>query len=104
MVWIELLLLDVAENIATVMEIDHDSQQVITEQIRVTPEACDMAYLRPSEDAVATRLTSPIVTTYIDTDKISFERYVVDELARQVTIYYPGSYCALLQSFLYTFD
>jgi len=62
-------------NVATVMEIDHDSRRVISENIRVVPN--DVSSSRPSEDAVAARLTSPIVTTYVDTEKIAFERSVV---------------------------
>ena len=54
------------------MEIDHDSRRVISENIRVISN--DVASSRPSEDAVAARLTSPIVTTYVDTEKIAFER------------------------------
>lgn len=58
------------------MEIDHDARQVFTETIRVLSAAPDIALLKPSEEAVAARLTSPIVTTYIDTEKIAFERLI----------------------------
>lgn len=61
-------------DVASVMEIDHDARQVFTETIRVLSAAPDIALLKPSEEAVAARLTSPIVTTYIDTEKIAFER------------------------------
>ena len=61
------------------MEIDHDMQQVYTETMRVLPEPPDISVLLPSEDAVAARLTSPVVTTYIDTEKIAFERYGLKE-------------------------
>lgn len=54
------------------MEIDHDQKKVICEQMKVS--ANDMSVLLPTEEAVSQRLTSPIVTTYVDTDKISFER------------------------------
>nr|CAD7455802.1 unnamed protein product [Timema tahoe] len=58
---------------AIMMEVDHETQQVYVEKMRViSPE--DLQYLQPSEDVVSSRLTTPIVTTYIDTDKISFER------------------------------
>ena len=59
---------------ATVMEIDHDMRQVFTETMQVLPQVPDISFLTPSDDAVAARLTAPIVTTYIDTGKISFER------------------------------
>ncbi|XP_013416590.1 ankyrin repeat domain-containing protein 13D isoform X1 [Lingula anatina] len=61
-------------NEATVMEVDHDIRQVYTETMRVLPSPPDPTALTPSEDAVVSRLTSPIVTTYLDTHKIAFER------------------------------
>ncbi|XP_050309299.1 ankyrin repeat domain-containing protein 13D isoform X2 [Anthonomus grandis grandis] len=57
---------------ATMMEIDHDLKQVYCEEMRTTDES--LGVLLPSEDTVSQRLTNPIVTTFIDTDKISFER------------------------------
>jgi hypothetical protein len=57
------------------MEIDHDAHQVFTETIRALPSQSDASVMQPSEDAVAARLTAPIVTTYIDTEKIMFERF-----------------------------
>lgn len=58
---------------ATIMEVDHETRQVYIEQMRViTPQ--DLQLLHPSPETVSARLTAPIVTTYIDTDKISFER------------------------------
>lgn len=64
-------------DVATFMEIDHDAHQVFTETIRVLPMQSDVSSMQPSEDAVAARLTAPIVTTYIDTEKITFERCVL---------------------------
>ncbi|KAK6192849.1 hypothetical protein SNE40_004249 [Patella caerulea] len=61
-------------NSATVMEIDHDKHEVYTQMLQISPSPPDVAVMQPSEEAVAARLTSPLVTTYIDTDKISFER------------------------------
>ncbi|XP_067009324.1 ankyrin repeat domain-containing protein 13D-like [Anabrus simplex] len=55
------------------MEIDHEAQQVYIEDI-IMSSPDDLQFLRPSEEAVSARLTSPIVTTYVDTDKICFER------------------------------
>ena len=57
------------------MEMDHDANQIYVETMQVAPEAPDISMLSPTEDQVAARVTSPIVTTYIDTDKISFERW-----------------------------
>lgn len=57
---------------ATMMEIDHDLKQVFCEQMKVPSN--DLSVLLPTEEAVSQRLTTPIVTTYVDTDKISFER------------------------------
>ncbi|XP_023723986.1 ankyrin repeat domain-containing protein 13D isoform X1 [Cryptotermes secundus] len=58
---------------AVMMEVDHETQQVYVEQMRMI-SAEDLQFLQPSEEAISSRLTTPIVTTYIDTDKISFER------------------------------
>ncbi|XP_044272441.1 ankyrin repeat domain-containing protein 13D isoform X2 [Tribolium madens] len=57
---------------ATMMEIDHDIQQVYCEEMKAPDEA--LGVLIPTEDSLSQRLTTPIVTTYVDTDKISFER------------------------------
>ncbi|XP_005093242.1 ankyrin repeat domain-containing protein 13D [Aplysia californica] len=62
------------DNAASIMEVDHDIHEVYQETIRVLPATADSSVMRPSEDAVAARLTSPACTTYIDTDRISFER------------------------------
>ncbi|XP_072386366.1 ankyrin repeat domain-containing protein 13D [Diabrotica undecimpunctata] len=57
---------------AIMMEIDHDLQQVYCEQMKTTEDS--LSILMPNEESVSQRLTTPIVTTYIDTEKISFER------------------------------
>jgi hypothetical protein len=59
------------------MEVDHETQQVYVEQMHMI-SAEDLQFLQPSEEAISSRLTTPIVTTFIDTDKISFERYFVE--------------------------
>ena len=64
----------VTEDAAVAMEVDHDARQVWSEVMRVLPPETDASFLAPADEAVAARLTSPIATTYIDTDKISFER------------------------------
>ncbi|XP_016041751.1 ankyrin repeat domain-containing protein 13D isoform X2 [Erinaceus europaeus] len=61
---------------ALVMEVDHDHQVVHTETLglaRHQPEAL-LAAMRPSEEHVASRLTSPIVSTHLDTRNVAFER------------------------------
>lgn len=55
------------------MEVDHETNRVFVEQMRTVAPA-DLSLLQPSPETVSARLTTPIVTTYIDTDKISFER------------------------------
>ncbi|RZF44407.1 hypothetical protein LSTR_LSTR010036 [Laodelphax striatellus] len=58
---------------ATIMEVDHETKQVFVEQMQVIAPN-ELNVLHPSQEAISQRLTTPIVTTYIDTDKISFER------------------------------
>lgn len=58
---------------ATIMEVDHETQQVFIEQMRVL-SAANLQVLQPTPESVSARLTAPITTTYLDTDKISFER------------------------------
>lgn len=55
------------------MEIDHENKQVFFEEMRVITTA-DLQILQPNAESVSARLTTPIVTTYVDTDKICFER------------------------------
>ena len=62
------------DNAATIMEVDHDIHEVCQETIRVNPGAADSTYMKPSENAIAARLTAPANTTYVDTERISFER------------------------------
>lgn len=67
-----------AEAGALVMEVDHDRQVVHTETLGLAlhaPEAL-LAAMRPSEEHVASRLTSPIVSTHLDTRNVAFERSV----------------------------
>lgn len=63
---------------ALVMEVDHDRQVVHTETLGPAlhePEVL-LAAMRPSEEHVASRLTSPIVSTHLDTRNVAFERSV----------------------------
>lgn len=59
---------------ATVMEIDHDKREVFSETMQILPENFDMSVMEPSPNSICARLTNPVVTTYVDTEKISFER------------------------------
>ena len=58
------------------MEVDHDRRQVIVETMKVlAPESeATIEMLKPSDELVTARLTTPTSTTFIDTDKIHFER------------------------------
>lgn len=60
------------ENGAEVLEIDHDTRTTRREMLELNPPHDQT--VQPTEDAVAVRLTSPIATTFIDVDRISFER------------------------------
>jgi ankyrin repeat domain-containing protein 13 len=55
------------------IEVDHEKREVYTEQMRMI-SAEELQLMQPSQETIAARLTTPIVTTYIDTEKISFER------------------------------
>ncbi|XP_076653675.1 ankyrin repeat domain-containing protein 13D isoform X2 [Halictus rubicundus] len=58
---------------ATMMEVDHETREVYVEHMKLI-DIDNMQLMEPPEEGVLARLTNPIVTTYIDTDKISFER------------------------------
>ncbi|XP_032687957.1 ankyrin repeat domain-containing protein 13D [Odontomachus brunneus] len=58
---------------ATMMEVDHETRKVYVEHMKLIGDD-NVQLMEPSEEGVIARLTNPIVTTYIDTDKISFER------------------------------
>ncbi|XP_072024246.1 ankyrin repeat domain-containing protein 13D-like [Amphiura filiformis] len=55
------------------MEIDHDAQMVYSEALQLQPHH-DLSRMNPSENSIAARLTSPVVNTFIDTEKIEFTR------------------------------
>ncbi|XP_022667812.1 ankyrin repeat domain-containing protein 13D-like isoform X2 [Varroa jacobsoni] len=62
---------------ATLYEVNHDSRQVHAEIMHVSApgdHAQIVNSLRPDPENIAARLCSPIVCTYVDTDKIHFER------------------------------
>lgn len=58
---------------ATMMEVDHETRKVYVEHMKII-DVDNIQLMEPAEEGVLARLTNPIVTTYIDTDKISFER------------------------------
>lgn len=63
---------------AVIMEVNHDSKKVYVEQMKILPAhmMSVMVALSPSPEQVASRFQAPIVTTYVDTEKIKFERYL----------------------------
>uniref|UniRef100_A0A6M2DGE1 Putative gpcr-chaperone n=1 Tax=Xenopsylla cheopis TaxID=163159 RepID=A0A6M2DGE1_XENCH len=63
------------DDIATLMEVDHETGTVAFETLRsISSDGAANGALIPSEDILSARLTAPICTNHIDTDKISFER------------------------------
>lgn len=54
------------------MEIDHDEKQYLYDEMKTEEQY--LGIVLPNEETVSQRLTNPIVTTYIDIEKISFER------------------------------
>ncbi|XP_066595135.1 ankyrin repeat domain-containing protein 13D isoform X2 [Prorops nasuta] len=58
---------------ATMMEVDHETKKVYVEHMKLI-EDDNIQFMEPSEEGIVARLANPIVSTYIDTDKISFER------------------------------
>lgn len=59
---------------ATMMEIDHETRKVYVEHMKLIGNE-NVQLMEPCEDGIVARLTNPIVTTFVDIDKISFERY-----------------------------
>ncbi|KAL8198985.1 UNVERIFIED_CONTAM: Ankyrin repeat domain-containing protein 13B [Gekko kuhli] len=61
---------------AVVMEIDHDRQVVYSETLALATNDRDglLAAVQPTEEQVMGRLTTPVVTTQLDTRNIAFER------------------------------
>lgn len=62
---------------AMVMEVDHEKQVVYTEPLSLSPRDAPslLAAMLPSQENTAQRLTSPIVSTHLNTRNIAFERY-----------------------------
>lgn len=61
-----------------VMEVDHEKQVVYTEPLSLSPRDAPslLAAMLPSQENTAQRLTSPIVSTHLNTRNISFERCI----------------------------
>ncbi|CAB1337264.1 unnamed protein product [Coregonus sp. 'balchen'] len=64
------------ENGAVVMEVDHDKQVVYTEPLSLSLRDAPslLAVMLPTQENTAQRLTSPIVSTHLNTRNIAFER------------------------------
>uniref|UniRef100_A0A6Q2XIC9 Ankyrin repeat domain-containing protein n=1 Tax=Esox lucius TaxID=8010 RepID=A0A6Q2XIC9_ESOLU len=64
------------ENGAVVMEVDHDKQVVYTEPLSLSTRDAPslLAAMLPTQENTAQRLTSPIVSTHLNTRNIAFER------------------------------
>lgn len=60
---------------AVLLEMDHEAKEVFVEELKTLQEDRVTRHLMaPTENALMSRTTAPIVHTYVDTDKISFER------------------------------
>lgn len=57
---------------ATMIEIDHDLQEVAIEHLKGVSE--DIVGIKPSKESIAFRLQAPVISNNIDMEKISFER------------------------------
>lgn len=59
------------------MEVDHEKQVVYTEPLSLSPRDASslLAAMLPSQENTAQRLTSPIVSTHLNTRNIAFERF-----------------------------
>ncbi|XP_068617146.1 ankyrin repeat domain-containing protein 13A [Brachionichthys hirsutus] len=64
------------DSCAELTEVNHDDEVADTESFNICQEMEDvtLASMRPAEQEVAKRLTTPIVNTYLDTKNIVFER------------------------------
>ncbi|XP_048582548.1 ankyrin repeat domain-containing protein 13D [Nematostella vectensis] len=59
----------------TFLEIDHERRRVWTETLSLRNDIRDLDSTKPSEEVITSRMTSPLVTTILDTDKIAFQRH-----------------------------
>lgn len=56
---------------------DHEAHRVYVEEIQMIPLDQGIEVMRPTDDTIASRLSAPIVSFDVDTNKISFERYTL---------------------------
>ncbi|KAH8400728.1 hypothetical protein KR009_000674 [Drosophila setifemur] len=61
-----------AKETATMIEIDHDTHEVMVEQM--SSDIGDISAIPPALGTVKARLNAPVITNNIEMDKISFER------------------------------
>lgn len=70
---------------------DHEAKEVFVEELRTLQEDPVARHLMtPSNESVTARVTSPIVHTYVDTEKISFERWYNQACITFVFFYSPA--------------
>lgn len=63
------------EDGAVFMEVDHINKQINKKTMKVISQQDIPDFLQPTEEQISERLSNPISTTYIDTEKITFQRY-----------------------------
>lgn len=62
------------ENGAVFMEVDHVEKVIQKRTMKVITQEEILEFLQPTEEQISERLCNPISTTFIDTEKIAFER------------------------------
>lgn len=63
-----------SENGAVFMEVDHEAKTIRRRTMKLITQNEIGEFLEPTDNEVGNRLTKPIRTTFVDTEKISFER------------------------------
>lgn len=59
------------------MKINHNKRKIFSKTIQILPANFNISLIKPSNNTITTRLTNPIITTYINTKKISFKKYAI---------------------------
>ncbi len=62
------------DNGASITELDHLTGSVQTDNIKLADLDAMDSMIEPSSDTIRSKLTSPNITTYLDIEKIEFER------------------------------